>query len=256
MHIGYINRVLPGLLIPVQEGFLRVMQRVLKIIAVGLMLAGSAQAEDNPVVVELFTSQGCSSCPGADNLLHELAARDDVLALALHVDYWDYIGWKDTFASPQYTARQKAYAKSAGARMIYTPQMIINGKDRVVGTHAVDVVDVIDRHKAMDPYVSLEVSRDGSRLNIRARAIGAPLEDRLTVQLIRYRPQARVDIERGENAGRSINYVNIVTDLETLKQWDTHEPLVIDTDVSGNQPVVILLQHEGYGPVAAVARLR
>jgi hypothetical protein len=82
------------------------------------------------------------------------------------------------------------------------------------------------------------------------------LQDRLTVQLIRYRPQARVDIKRGENAGRSINYVNIVTRLEVLQEWDTHEPLVLDAEVPGSDPVVVLLQHEGFGPVAAVARLQ
>lgn len=209
----------------------------------------------NPVVVELFTSQGCPSCPRADAFLQELAARDDVLALAMHVDYWDYIGWKDSFGSPQYTARQRAYAKSRGQRMVYTPQMIINGEDQVVGTHTLDVVDVIDRHKSRAPYVSLEVTRDGSQLSIRATA-EEPLPDRLTVQLIRYRPQARVDIERGENAGRSINYVNIVTSLEVLQQWDTNQPLDLQASVIDNEPVVILLQHEGYGPVAAVARLR
>ncbi len=209
----------------------------------------------NPVVVELFTSQGCPSCPRADAFLQELAARDDVLALAMHVDYWDYIGWKDSFGSPQYTARQRAYAKARGQRMVYTPQMIINGVDQVVGTHTLDVVDVIDRNKSRAPYVSLEVTRDGSQLSIRATA-EEPLPDRLTVQLIRYRPQARVDIERGENAGRSINYVNIVTTLEVLQQWDTNQPLELQASVIGNEPVVILLQHEGNGPVAAVARLR
>jgi hypothetical protein len=223
------------------------------------MLALPVQAQetgaDKPVVVELYTSQGCSSCPRADAFLQDLAARDDVLALALHVDYWDYIGWKDTFASPQYTARQKAYAKKNGQRMIYTPQMIIDGQEHVVGTRLLDVVDVIERHKSMEPYVNLEIARDGSRLNIRAEA-GAPLQDRLTVQLIRYRPQARVEIKRGENAGRSINYVNIVTRLEVLQEWDTHEPLVLDAEVPGSDPVVVLLQHEGFGPVAAVARLQ
>ncbi len=224
-----------------------------------LMLALPLQAQETdagkPVVVELYTSQGCSSCPRADAFLQDLAARDDVLALALHVDYWDYIGWKDTFANPEYTARQKAYAKKNGQRMIYTPQMIIDGQEHVVGTHLLDVVDVIERHKSMEPYVNLEIARDGSRLNIRAEA-GAPLQDRLTVQLIRYRPQARVDIKRGENAGRSINYVNIVTRLEVLQEWDTHEPLVLDAEVPGSDPVVVLLQHEGFGPVAAVARLQ
>ena len=228
---------------------------MMAMIMMAMPVQAQVQGQENPVVVELFTSQGCPSCPRADAFLQELAARDDVLALAMHVDYWDYIGWKDSFASPQYTARQRAYAKSRGQRMVYTPQMIINGVDQVVGTHTLDVVDVIDRNKSREPYVSLEVTRDGSQLSIRAEA-GEPLPDRLTVQLIRYRPQARVDIERGENAGRSINYVNIVTTLEVLQQWDTNQPLDLNATVIGNEPVVILLQHEGNGPVAAVARLR
>ena len=90
-------------------------------------------AEDAPVVVELFTSQGCSSCPPADELLREMSKRPDVIALAFHVDYWDYIGWKDEFAHPGFTKRQKAYAKAAGERMVYTPQMIVHGVVRVVG---------------------------------------------------------------------------------------------------------------------------
>src|SRR5918996_4983900 len=93
-----------------------------------------ARAQTNPVVVELFTSQGCSSCPPADALLAELAGKDGVIALALHVDYWDYLGWADSFASPAFTARQRAYAKKAHSRTIYTPQMIVQGEDRLVGS--------------------------------------------------------------------------------------------------------------------------
>jgi hypothetical protein len=97
-----------------------------------IILSAPSLAQDRPVLVELFTSQGCSSCPPADALLHKLARRDDVVALALHVDYWDYIGWKDTFAKAAHSARQRAYAREAGRRMVYTPQMIINGADHVV----------------------------------------------------------------------------------------------------------------------------
>jgi hypothetical protein len=242
------------------------MGNLLKIFAAGFMLAlpvqwltlGPVLAGENPgnpVVVELFTSQGCPSCPRADTFLQELAARDDVLALAMHVDYWDYIGWKDIFADPAYTARQRAYAKTGGRRMIYTPQMIINGEEHVVGNRPRDVVDVIDRHKSRPPYVALVIERDGSTLRITADA-AEPLEDALTVQLIRYRPQATVDIKRGENAGRQLSYANIVTELTVLQTWDTNEPLRLEASVSGSLPVVVLLQHEGHGPVAAVALLR
>ena len=122
------------------------------------MLAGSALwAQTSPVVVELFTSQGCSSCPPADAMLHKLAERDDVIALALHVDYWDYIGWKDEFAVPAYTKRQRGYARTNGRRMIYTPQMVINGQDDVIGAKPMDVSDLIQKHHEVADKVALEI---------------------------------------------------------------------------------------------------
>ena len=92
---------------------------------VSLFFATAAVAESDPVVVELFTSQGCSSCPPADRIMHDLAKRDDVIGLALHVDYWDYIGWKDEYADPDHTLRQRSYARQGGRSMIYTPQMVV-----------------------------------------------------------------------------------------------------------------------------------
>ena len=105
------------------------------LVAASLAPAAVAQ-QAGPVVLELYTSQGCSSCPPADALFAHLAQRDDVIALALHVDYWDYLGWKDAFARPRHTARQKAYAKAARSRTIFTPEMIVQGEDRVKGHDA------------------------------------------------------------------------------------------------------------------------
>ena len=107
------------------------------------MTVSTARAAEPVVVVELYTSQGCSSCPPADKLLAELASRKDVLPLALHVDYWDYIGWADVFADPAYTKRQRAYARVAGSRSIYTPQMIVGGKDHVIGFKPMAVAGVM-----------------------------------------------------------------------------------------------------------------
>lgn len=103
------------------------------LVVAGVGTMAAAQSSTSPVVVELYTSQGCSSCPSADRVLEKLAGRDDILPLSLHVDYWDYIGWADTFADPAYTQRQKVYARNMGERMIYTPQMVINGGAHVVG---------------------------------------------------------------------------------------------------------------------------
>ncbi|MGB0903236.1 DUF1223 domain-containing protein, partial [Halocynthiibacter sp.] len=138
--------------------------------AAWLALSGTAQAQSQPVVIELFTSQGCSSCPPADALMHKLAARSDVIALSMHVDYWDYIGWKDEFGRAENTARQKAYAHAAGRRSVYTPQMIIGGVDSVVGTHPMDVADLVAKHAARQKDVVLKVARAGGKITILATA--------------------------------------------------------------------------------------
>ena len=106
-------------------------------------------------VVELFTSQGCSSCPPADALLADLADRDDVLALSFHVDYWDYIGWKDPFASPQYTQRQRVYSQVFGKRYVYTPQMVVNGSFEMTGSDRAGVLKRIRRRRRRRPGSAL-----------------------------------------------------------------------------------------------------
>lgn len=228
---------------------------LIPILAALLFPAAAAAAADRAVVVELFTSQGCSSCPPADAYLQELAARSDVVALALHVDYWDYIGWKDIFAKPAYTARQRAYARAAGRRMVYTPQMVINGQDHVVGNRPQDVEELIARHRSEGQQpVRLGVERTGERLTIRCEAPDKPGEPML-VQLIRYRPSDTVEIERGENAGRILDYTNIVTELTVLREWDGRQALTLETELAGDQPAVVLLQEAGHGPIVAVAEI-
>ena len=220
-----------------------------------IAVAGLASAETRPVVVELFTSQGCSSCPPADAFLHELSKREDVIALALHVDYWDYIGWKDSFAQPAFTARQKAYAKSGGRRSVYTPQMIVAGQDHVVGTHQEDATTLIQRHAAVDTGVDITLDRDAAGvLTIRAVA-DAGVQGPMIVQLVRYAPVQTVEITRGENAGRVVDYANVVTDWATIGEWDLAAPLVLQTRTDGDAPSVVILQRAGAGPIMAAARL-
>lgn len=224
--------------------------------AVSLVGTTAATAQDRvPVVVELYTSQGCSSCPPADAVLRELAARPDVIALALHVDYWDYIGWKDVFGHPRHTARQKAYAHALGQRTIYTPQMIVDGAHGVVGTHDRDVADLIAAHAARDRVVVLKADRSGNAVTIRATSTSA-FAPPLNLQVVRYRPSAKVAVERGENAGHTLEYTNIVTDWQIVGQWDGKAPLAFTQSVTGSEPVVVILQRPGPGTIEAVAQLR
>lgn len=217
------------------------------------MAAAAAWAGERPVVVELYTSQGCSSCPPADAFLAELAQRDDVIALALHVDYWDYIGWKDIFANPLFTARQKAYARAAGSRTVYTPQMVIGGVDHVVGLRPMEVADLIAAHRAAPSPVELGVERREGGFVLRARSAGP---DAMIVQLVRYVPEQTVAIKRGENGGRTLRYTNIVTEWHALAEWDGAAPLEMAVQVQGDLPAVVLVQRRGPGPILAAARLR
>jgi hypothetical protein len=215
--------------------------------------APAAAAADSPVVVELFTSQGCSSCPAADALLAEMEGREDIIPLALHVDYWDYIGWADGFARPEFTRRQKGYAASAGERRIYTPQIIVNGREDVVGSHPMKVAALIEKHAAAEPRVALQVRREGGRLHIHARALEAMRP--CAVYVVQYEPAREVMIERGENAGRSIRYTHIVRDWQLLRDWDDGAPFEAVAEVDETLPVVVLVQEDRYGPILAAARL-
>lgn len=212
-----------------------------------------ARAADPLVVVELYTSQGCSSCPPADKLLGELTSRKDVLPLALHVDYWDYIGWKDNFADPAHTKRQRAYARVAGSRSIYTPQMIIGGTDHVIGYKPMSVADAIQANKVASP-VEIGMIRSGDTLMVTAEATGRVAND-LVVQLVRYHPRQSVKIDRGENAGRTIRYHNIVTDLSSLGTWDGRKPFSASVKVPSDGQYAVIIQRRGPGPIVAAARM-
>ena len=222
---------------------------------VSMALTGPAPAQSNEVLVELFNSQGCSSCPPADALLKKLDARGGVIALALHVDYWDYIGWKDSFGDPAYAKRQRAYAYATGSRTIYTPQMIVGGTAIIVGAKPMEVVDLINEMQVQDHNVLMMLERKGNRLEITARMLRSHSQA-MIVQLVRYNPSQSVSITRGENAGRTIEYVNIVTEWRQIGKWDGKSPLKLSARVLGTQPLVVILQAAGPGQVLAAARLR
>lgn len=220
--------------------------------AVWLGFTGTAHAQSQPVVIELFTSQGCSSCPPADELMHKLAARSDVIALSMHVDYWDYIGWKDEFGRAENTARQKAYAHAAGRRSVYTPQMIIGGVDSVVGTHPMDVADLVAKHSARKKDVALKVARTGGKVTISATARRPAKYD---VKIISFTPKRTTAIKRGENAGRTITYVNVVSDVKQVREWDGRAPLAVSAQLASG-PAAILIQHARHGAIAAATTIK
>jgi len=221
-----------------------------------LLISLPMVAVAGPVVLELYTAQGCSSCPPADELLSELAPRDDVIALALHVDYWDFIGWPDSFADPAFTRRQKAYARRAGNTSLYTPQAIIDGVDRVVANRAMKLANQIDLRKAVPARVQIALTRVAGELTIRLAAVAGRPVASCDVAVVRYIPQKTVKILRGENAGKTISYANIVTSWKKVAHWNGADPTSLKVRVVGNEPVVVIVQSLGQGPILAAARLR
>ena len=219
-----------------------------------LGLTGSVLAQSGPTVVELYTSQGCSRCPPADEFLGRLAKRDDVIALSLHVDYWDYIGWKDSFGGEQFTKRQHAYAYAANKSMVYTPQMVISGRHLLVGTKFSKVESVINlRNKKATP-VHLQIEKQDGKLLIHARS--DQVIENMAVQLVQFSEGETVRVKRGENAGKELRYYNVVTQWTHLQDWDGAKPLSLSTKISGVQGVVVIIQEANYGAVLAAARLR
>lgn len=210
-------------------------------------------AQQRPVVVELFTSQGCSSCPPAEALMPKLAARDDVIALALHVDYWDYIGWADEYADPAHTRRQKRYARAAGRRMVYTPQMIVNGSEDVVGAHAMELADLIAAHRDVPSPVTLELTHEAGMLHLHAEPVGRLDGGPFDVHLVRYSPRRQSHITRGENAGRELVHVNVVMDWTVIGAWEGDSPLDLSHPLTGDLPAVVLIQQQGPRRILAAA---
>jgi hypothetical protein len=208
----------------------------------------AGELKQNPrAVLELFTSQGCSSCPAADALLKELAAKPEIIALAYHVDYWDYVGWPDTFGDEEHSDRQRDYAAAWGSSRIFTPQLIVNGRQGVVASRAGEV------HKAMagaalDLPVKLAASGEVLEIDIPSD----PALAAAVVWLVSYLDKADVRIDRGENEGRTVGYTQIVTHRQILGMWDpatgTHLKLpmgeILDPPANGG---VILVQQEKAG---------
>ncbi len=188
-----------------------------------LHTGAAAQATSAKVVLELFTSQGCSSCPPADALLESYTKRGDIIALSLPVDYWDRLGWKDTFASSEHTKRQRDYASARGDGQVYTPQ--VGGKFHVVGSSrpAIDSAIAAAKTALQESQVPLSVHFEDGALVVQvggAPAGAATQNARLLLAVVQ--DAGSVSIRRGENANRTVTYYNIVRALKTIGAWDRH----------------------------------
>jgi len=234
------------------------MKSVLSRLAIGVVGAsiaigvGSVQAADSghPVVVELFQSQGCSSCPPANANVNALSARADVLALSFAITYWDRLGWKDTFAKGQFTDRQWQYAHAMHQSNVYTPQVVVNGRVEGVGAERGEIETLI---RQADRAGGPEIAIKGGSAEIGAAPAPGPGAD---VWLVRYDPRTiDVPVLRGENAGKTLPHKNIVRELTRLGGWSGEAerfdlPATDDPTLS----TAILVQTSGAGPILAAAK--
>jgi hypothetical protein len=218
--------------------------------------SGMANAEGVRNVVELFTSQGCSSCPPADRILSQLAQDPKVLAISFPVDYWDYIGWKDTLATPTYTARQKAYASTSGKRQVYTPQVIVNGLTDAVGSDLA-AIERAERETAKTSgvlSVPLSVVERDGKIDIAVGAGGSGQS--AGVYLLALARSRTVTVQRGENAGATLTYSNVVRAMTKVGDWDG-APLTLHADLSqahldGADSYAVILQAGGRAQPSAI----
>jgi len=210
-----------------------------------------------PMVVELFTSEGCSSCPPADALMGELVQRQYVLPLSFHVDYWDYIGWKDEFADPLFTSRQRAYAEAQGSSMVYTPQMIVAGAIDVVGSDRKAVDKALSTAYTRNTMYRIQVARDPDGRVI-VQFPEAPIGVPATVWLVTYEKSAESKVTAGENAGRDLMTYNVVRSLQKVGMWwgpATEIELKLDPAAKANSPdaCAIIANQAEHGPIIAAA---
>jgi hypothetical protein len=207
-----------------------------------------------PVLVELFTSQGCSSCPPADKFAGELLSDPDVMVLSFNVDYWDYLGWRDTLAKPEYSQRQYDYARARGDGSVYTPQMIVNGADHAVGSQTSSVRNLIAEAKPLAVNMKLSMTDKDISVSIDK----ADYAGDATLWLMSVTPKVAQKIERGENTGKDIVYYNVVRKLVPAAMWKGEAyqgSWMKDTVMTADcKHCIAVLQTNKVGPLLGMAR--
>jgi hypothetical protein len=210
--------------------------------------------ESKPVVVELFTSQGCPACPPAEAFLRELAGRDDVIALEYHIDYYDYAGWKDPFGDADFTRRWRSYAQALDARYEYTPFMVVGGGAHVVGSERNEIERRIrlDRKLAADhPRLDLEMTKDAAVIVVDGNGPAGIFD----VILAAFDSRHETVVTAGENRGKTLVNVNVVRNFKRVAQW-AGDPVTVTIPLSrmtGDGGCAVLLQRTGGGPIVAAA---
>ena len=228
----------------------------------GAALGTEAVAQDGAGglwLVELFTSQGCSSCPAADRLLGELTRRPELLALSFHVDYWDYIGWKDPFASPIHTQRQHHYAKALRQRYVYTPEMVFHGLLHDPGRERAQISRLLQQvrdevKKEGLPRINPTLGRSNGGITVSLPT--AKLDREAELWVVTFDPEHRTKVPRGENAGTVLTNYNVVRSCERIAGWDGkgRSWSLTAEQISAARHVAILVQYEACGAVLGVAR--
>lgn len=226
--------------------------------ALGFMIFGGPVAAEtkSPVVVELYTSQGCSSCPPAKAFLGELATRPDVVALEFHVDYWDYIGWKDPFASPEYVKRQRSYSANMGERYVYTPQMVIQGQTHEVESKRYLVekkIALIRDNADSGPDITLKKVGDSVQVNVGGEQ-GAGAYD---IFFVTFDAKHTTKILRGENRGETLINTNVVRAFDRVGRW-SGDPVELTVSLAGKKGdggCAVIVQKVNQGAIAAAALL-
>ena len=215
-----------------------------------ILSPGLAAAQKNPVVVELYTSQGCSSCPPADAFLGELSKRGDVIPLAFHVTYWDRLGWKDTFGTKAGTDRQYGYSRQFGNRSVWTPQFVVQGSDYSRNSFRDMVGEYIVKHASRKAAAKFSAASDGDVLKVAVAPVDrrAP---RMTITVVHVSPLEKVSVKRGENAGRTLKYHHVVQSFYDAADWNGRGEEVFSIKLKGKKPFAVILQERGLGPIHA-----
>ena len=229
------------------------------LVSLALVLFGTtavAGEDGSLIVVELYTSEGCSSCPPADKMLTELSKRDDVLALALHVDYWDYLGWKDKFSMAKFTDRQEYYNMVLDSKYrLVTPQMIFHGRSYVAGARPKKVAAQLKNLEQHVDQVELKVEKQGQNFSVSINPINADasLADVIIVQ---YEPNYVTEVKAGENRGKTLNHTNVVTSWERVGSWNGERDWKIRTSLPDGVHAAVIVQLEHSGPILAARKLQ